>query len=61
MWVRSSLTKLRFFDERIAYVVRNHSWNGHTLHFPTSFLNFRRDNFNSTARLMLDIATDVSR
>ncbi len=49
-----------FFDERIAYVVRNHSIErGILFIFPTLILNFRRDIFNSTARLMLDIATDV--
>ncbi|MDD3366920.1 MAG: thymidine kinase [Sphaerochaetaceae bacterium] len=49
-----------FFDERIAYVVRNHSLErGLLFIFPTLILNFRRDIFNSTARLMLDIATDV--
>jgi thymidine kinase len=49
-----------FFDERLAYVVRNHSnERGVMFIFPTLILNFRRDLFNSTARLMLDIATDV--
>lgn len=49
-----------FFDERIAYVVRNHSLERGVLFiFPTLILNFRRDIFNATARLMLDIATDV--
>ncbi|MDT4762422.1 thymidine kinase [Sphaerochaeta sp. PS] len=49
-----------FFDERLAYVVRNHSYErGVMFIFPTLILNFRRDLFNSTARLMLDIATDV--
>ncbi len=49
-----------FFDERLAYVVRNNSLEkGIMFIFPTLILNFRRDLFNSTARLMLDIATDV--
>ncbi len=49
-----------FFDERLAYVVRNYSLEkGCMFIFPTLILNFRRDIFNSTARLMLDIATDV--
>jgi thymidine kinase len=49
-----------FFDERLAYVVRNASMErGVMFVFPTLILNFRRDLFNSTARLMLDIATDV--
>lgn len=49
-----------FFDERLAYVVRNLSLErGIMFIFPTLILNFRRDIFNSTARLMLDMATDV--
>ncbi|MBQ6671724.1 MAG: thymidine kinase, partial [Spirochaetales bacterium] len=49
-----------FFDERLAYVVRNESIRrGVMFIFPTLILNFRRDIFNSAARLMLDIATDV--
>lgn len=49
-----------FFDERLAYVVRNLSLErGVMFIFPTLILNFRRDIFNSTARLMLDMATDV--
>ncbi len=49
-----------FFDERLAYVVRNESLQrGVMFIFPTLILNFRRDIFNSAARLMLDIATDV--
>ena len=49
-----------FFDERLAYVVRNLSIErGIMFIFPTLILNFRRDIFNSTARLMLDMATDV--
>lgn len=49
-----------FFDERLAYVVRNESVErGVMFIFPTLILNFRRDIFNSSARLMLDIATDV--
>ena len=49
-----------FFDERLAYVTRNYSLEkGCMFVFPTLILNFRREFFNSTARLMLDIATDV--
>ncbi|MDY4889447.1 MAG: thymidine kinase [Sphaerochaetaceae bacterium] len=49
-----------FFDERIAYVVRKHSvTRGVMFLFPTLILNFRKAIFNSTARLMLDMATDV--
>ena len=49
-----------FFDERLAYVARNWAVSeGYMFVFPTLVLNFRREFFNSTARLMLDIATDV--
>ena len=49
-----------FFDERLAYVARNTAIEkGCMFVFPTLILNFRREFFNSTARLMLDIATDV--
>lgn len=49
-----------FFDERMAYVARNYAvLEGCMFVFPTLILNFRREFFNSTARLMLDIATDV--
>ena len=49
-----------FFDERLAYVARNYAiQEGCMFVFPTLILNFRREFFNSTARLMLDIATDV--
>ncbi len=49
-----------FFDERLPYVVRNASIEkGCMFIFPTLVLNFRRDLFNNTARLILDIATDV--
>ena len=49
-----------FFDERLAYVIRNQSLErGVMFIFPTLILNFRRDIFNSAARLMLDMATDV--
>ena len=49
-----------FYDERLTYVVRNHAIErGLLFIFPTLILNFRRDIFNSTARLMLDTATDV--
>lgn len=49
-----------FFDERLAYVIRNYSLKrGIMFVFPTLILNFRRDIFNPTARLMLEMATDV--
>lgn len=49
-----------FYDERLAYVVRNASQQrGQIFIFPALILNFRRDIFNSTARLLLETATDV--
>ncbi|MEA1910112.1 MAG: thymidine kinase [Spirochaetota bacterium] len=49
-----------FYDERLVYVVRNASQEkGLNFIFPTLILNFRKDIFNSTARLMLETATDV--
>ena len=49
-----------FFDERLAYVVRNAAIEkGCMFIFPTLVLNFRKDLFNNTARLMLETATDV--
>ena len=49
-----------FFDERLAYVARNLSIEkGCMFVFPTLMLNFRKEFFNSTARLILDMATDV--
>ena len=49
-----------FYDERLAYVVRRESeQSGATFIFPTLVLNFRREIFNSTARLLLDQATDL--
>ncbi len=49
-----------FFDERMAYVIKNASdkW-GLVFVYPTLILNFRRDIFNSTARLLIETATDV--
>ena len=49
-----------FYDERLVYVVRNASeQRGLLFILPTLILNFRRDIFNPTARLMLETATDV--
>jgi thymidine kinase len=49
-----------FYDERLAYVVRRESdTRGSTFIFPTLVLNFRREIFNSTARLLLETATDL--
>ena len=49
-----------FYDERLVYVVKNESISrGLIFIFPTLVLNFRKDIFNATARLLLENATDV--
>jgi thymidine kinase len=49
-----------FYEERLAYVVRQASESrGLCFIFPTLVLNFRSDIFNPTARLLLEHATDV--
>ena len=49
-----------FYDERLVYVIRNESESrGLIFIFPTLILNFRKDIFNPTARLLLENATDV--
>ncbi len=49
-----------FFDERIAYVIRRFSSkNRINFIFPMLILNFRKDIFNRTSRLLMEIATDV--
>ena len=49
-----------FYEERLAYVVENASRSrGLTFIFPSLVLNFRREIFNTTAKLLLDTATDV--
>jgi thymidine kinase len=49
-----------FYEERLAYVVRQASEvHGLCFIFPTLVLNFRSDIFNPTARLLLEHATDV--
>jgi thymidine kinase len=54
------LDEASFYDERIAYVVRELSERfGCVFIFPTLILNFRRDIFNPTARLLLENSTDV--
>ncbi len=56
-WV---IDEAAFYEERLAYVVENASRTlGLTFIFPTLILNFRREIFNTTARLLLDTATDV--
>lgn len=54
------LDEASFYDERIAYVTRQASEErGLVFVYPTLILNFRKEFFNSTARLLLDTATDV--
>lgn len=49
-----------FYDERIAYLMRNESERrGLVFVCPTLILNFRREIFNATARLLIETATDV--
>ncbi len=49
-----------FYDERIAYLVKDESERrGLVFVCPTLVLNFRREIFNNTARLLLETATDV--
>ena len=49
-----------FFDERIAYLMKNESEaRGLVFVCPILVLNFRREIFNQTARLLLETATDV--
>jgi len=49
-----------FYDERLAYVVREAvERRGLVFIFPTLILNFRKDIFNATARFLLDTASDV--
>jgi thymidine kinase len=56
-WV---IDEASFYEERLAYVVERASrTRGITFIFPSLVLNFRREIFNTTARLLLDTATDV--
>jgi thymidine kinase len=56
-WV---IDEASFYEERLAYVVQRASHTrGLTFIFPSLVLNFRREIFNTTARLLLDTATDV--
>ena len=56
-WV---IDEASFYEERLAYVVQSASKaRGLTFIFPSLVLNFRREIFNTTAKLLLDTATDV--
>lgn len=49
-----------FYDERTAYLIKDESERrGLVFVCPTLVLNFRREIFNQTARLLLETATDV--
>ncbi|HEB31630.1 MAG TPA: thymidine kinase [Spirochaetes bacterium] len=49
-----------FFDERIVYVILQYSQKyNYNFIFPMLILNFRKDIFNRTSRLLMEIATDV--
>ena len=49
-----------FYEERLAYVVERDSLRRGTVYiFPSLILNFRREIFNATARLLLETATDI--
>lgn len=49
-----------FYDERIAYLIRNESEaRGLVFILPTLILNFRREIFNQAARLLLENSTDI--
>ena len=49
-----------FFDERIAYVIRNYAEKySYNFIFPMLILNFRKDIFNRASRLLMETATDV--
>lgn len=49
-----------FFDERIAYVIRNYAEKySYNFIFPMLILNFRKDIFNRTSWLLMETATDV--
>ena len=54
------LDEASFYDERLSYLTKRESEKrGLIFVFPTLILNFRNEIFNSTARLLLDSATDV--
>jgi thymidine kinase len=54
------INEAAFYDERIAYVTRNESERrGLIFVYPTLILNFRKEIFNATAKLLVDTATDV--
>jgi thymidine kinase len=56
-WIIDEAT---FYDERTAYVVKRESESRNLIFiFPTLILNFRKDIFNPSARLLLELSTDI--
>jgi thymidine kinase len=54
------IDEVEFFDERIAYVIAQHAQQlSLNFIFPMLILNFRKDLFNRTARLIMEESTDV--
>ncbi len=54
------IDEANFYEERLAYVIENESERrGLIFIFPTLALNFRKEIFNSTTRLLLETATDI--
>ncbi len=54
------IDEIEFFDERIAYVINQYaSRQSLNFIFPMLILNFRKDLFNRTARLIMEGSTDV--
>jgi thymidine kinase len=52
--------EVEFFDERIAYVIARRAQQDRlNFIFPMLILNFRKDIFNRTARLVMEESTDV--
>ncbi len=52
--------EVEFFDERIAYVIARRAKHDRlNFIFPMLILNFRKDIFNRTARLVMEESTDV--
>jgi thymidine kinase len=54
------IDEVEFFDERIAYVIAQYAkQRSLNFIFPMLILNFRKDLFNRTARLIMEESTDV--
>jgi len=54
------IDEVEFFDERIAYVIDQYAkQRSLNFIFPMLILNFRKDLFNRTARLVMEESTDV--